>query len=45
LNSEERLNIVKSLLELNDPYNCPHGRPTMWKLSKYQIEKNFRRDL
>ena len=38
---------VKSLLEKLDqckmPYTCPHGRPTLIKLSLYEIEKMFKR--
>lgn len=35
--------LIGSLLKLDDPFNCPHGRPTIIKMSKYEIEKLFKR--
>ena len=40
---EEALSLIDSLLPLNDPYHCAHGRPTFFKISKTDFEKNFRR--
>lgn len=37
--------LIGSLLELENPYYCPHGRPTMILLSKYELEKKFKRVL
>lgn len=37
--------LIGSLLELENPYYCPHGRPTMISLSKYELEKKFKRVL
>ncbi len=31
------------LLELENPYACPHGRPTIISMSKYELEKKFKR--
>ncbi len=45
LEENEMLNIIKELLLLDEPGNCPHGRPTMWKISKTEMEKNFVRNL
>ena len=35
--------IIKDLFACKDPYTCPHGRPTMVKYSKYELEKFFKR--
>lgn len=35
--------LIESLLTLENPYTCPHGRPTLVKLSKTDIEKIFKR--
>ena len=43
LSYEEAENIIKELLTLKDPYTCPHGRPTIIKMSKYELEKKFKR--
>ena len=43
LSYEEADALIEQLLELDNPYNCPHGRPTIISMSKYEIEKKFRR--
>ena len=35
--------LIRELLTLDNPYHCPHGRPTMISMSKYEIEKKFKR--
>ena len=35
--------LIEQLLELDNPYNCPHGRPTIITMSKYEVEKKFKR--
>ena len=40
---EQAHELLKELMSLENPYNCPHGRPTMIRMSKYEIEKKFKR--
>ena len=35
--------LIDELLSLDNPYNCPHGSPTIISMSKYEIEKKFKR--
>lgn len=35
--------LIDQLLCLQDPYHCPHGRPTIISMTKYEIEKKFKR--
>ncbi len=43
LTQEEVTNLLDQLLKLPNPFTCPHGRPTVIKLSKTDIEKKFAR--
>lgn len=43
LSLEEADKLIEQLLELDNPYNCPHGRPTIITMSKYEVEKKFKR--
>lgn len=35
--------LIDELLTLENPYNCPHGRPTIVSMTKYELEKKFKR--
>lgn len=43
LSAQEATELIKKLMNLENPYNCPHGRPTMISMSKYELEKKFKR--
>ncbi len=35
--------LISELLTLDNPYNCPHGRPTIISMTKYELERKFHR--
>ena len=35
--------LIEELLTLDNPFNCPHGRPTIISMTKYELEKKFKR--
>lgn len=43
LSYAEMDSLIDQLLKLENPFNCPHGRPTIISLSKYELEKKFKR--
>lgn len=43
LSLSEMEHLVNTLLNAENPYSCPHGRPTIIKFSKYELEKLFKR--
>ena len=43
LSKEEVDSLMTELLKLPNPFTCPHGRPTVIKMSKYDIERKFSR--
>ena len=45
LSRQELESLISELLTLENPYHCPHGRPTIISMSKYELEKKFKRVL
>ena len=43
LNTMQAEELLKELMTLENPYHCPHGRPTMIKMTKQELEKKFKR--
>ena len=43
LSFNEAFELMDELMRADNPYNCPHGRPTLIMMSKYEIEKKFKR--
>lgn len=43
MSGAEANHLIDQLLELENPYACPHGRPTIISMSKYELEKKFKR--
>ena len=35
--------LIDELLTLENPYNCPHGRPTIISMSRYELDRKFKR--
>ena len=45
LSDVEAEQLIADLVKLENPYTCPHGRPTMIKMTRYELEKKFKRVL
>ena len=43
MSSMEAKALIDELLSLENPYNCPHGRPTIISMTKTELEKKFKR--
>lgn len=43
LSVREAEELIGELLTLDNPYHCPHGRPTIISMTKYELEKKFKR--
>lgn len=43
MTTAEAMALIDELLELENPYHCPHGRPTIISMTKYEFEKKFKR--
>ena len=40
---EEAENLLNDLVLCDNPYNCPHGRPTIISFTIYELERMFKR--
>ncbi len=45
ISRQEAESLFDQLLSLENPYHCPHGRPVIIRMSKYELEKKFKRVL
>ena len=43
LSIQEATALINEILKLENPFSCPHGRPTIIELTKYELEKKFKR--
>ena len=43
LSMREIETLISDLLSLEDPYHCPHGRPTIIRMTHYELDKKFKR--
>ena len=43
LNEKEQIELIDKMVKLENPFTCPHGRPTAIEMSKYEIERRFLR--
>ena len=43
INRAEMISLLEQLFEAENPYHCPHGRPTIISMSKIDLEKKFKR--
>ena len=43
LSIQEATAMIEKLLQLENPFTCPHGRPTIIEMTQYELEKRFKR--
>lgn len=43
LSEVEQKSLIADMMKLENPFTCPHGRPTAYEISKYEIERKFLR--
>lgn len=41
--TEQAENLLNDLVKCDNPYNCPHGRPTIISFTRYELERMFKR--
>ena len=45
ISAEEAERLLDEMFRLKDPYNCPHGRPTVIRLTRAELERRFKRQI
>ena len=43
LDTKEQIALIDQMVKLDNPFTCPHGIPTAYEISKYEIERRFLR--
>ncbi len=43
ISREEAQTLIENLLKLDNPFNCPHGRPVIISITQYELERKFKR--
>jgi len=43
MSEQEARKLIEELLKIDNPFNCPHGRPVIITMTKQEIEKKFKR--
>lgn len=43
LDRQEQIALIEEMVKLDNPFTCPHGRPTAYEITKYEIERRFLR--
>ena len=43
LDRQEQISLIEEMVKLENPFTCPHGRPTAYEITKYEIERRFLR--
>lgn len=45
ITKDQQESLINDLRKCNNPYNCPHGRPTVIEFTNYELEKMFKRSM
>ncbi|MNI42077.1 DNA mismatch repair protein MutL [compost metagenome] len=43
LSETEHRSLIEDMMKLDSPFTCPHGRPTAYEITRYEIERRFLR--